>query len=162
MALFKVNTGLRQAEVANLRWEWEVEIPELETPIFVIPREHTKYKLDRYVALNRIARSIIESCRGKHPEVVFTYKGNPIPAIYNSGWKAARRSERARRSPWLGLGSPKELRTRQGLPSALTRRSPRLGRMVMDQFFPIRCRRPRRNLPRRVVFRSINLSQRRW
>jgi hypothetical protein len=31
MALFKVDTGLRQAEVANLRWEWEVEIPELET-----------------------------------------------------------------------------------------------------------------------------------
>jgi predicted HicB family RNase H-like nuclease len=91
MALFKVNTGLRQAEVANLRWEWEVEIPELKTSIFVIPREHTKFALDRYVVLNRIARSIIESCRGRHPERVFTYKGNPITSIYNTGWKAARR-----------------------------------------------------------------------
>jgi integrase len=91
MALFKVNTGLRQAEVANLRWEWEVEIPELRTSIFVIPREHTKFALDRYVVLNRIARSIIESCRGRHPERVFTYKGNPITSIYNTGWKAARR-----------------------------------------------------------------------
>jgi integrase len=91
MALFKVNTGLRQAEVANLRWEWEVAIPELGTSIFVIPREHTKFELDRYVVLNRIARSVIESCRGKHPEVVFTFKGNPIPRLYNSGWKAARR-----------------------------------------------------------------------
>jgi integrase len=91
MALFKVNTGLRQAEVANLRWEWEVEIPELGTSIFVIPREHTKYELDRFVVLNRIARSIIESCRGRHPKAVFTYKGNPITTIYNSGWKAARR-----------------------------------------------------------------------
>ena len=91
MALFKVNTGLRQAEVANLRWEWEVAIPELGTSIFVIPREHTKFELDRYVVLNRIARSVIESCRGRHPESVFTYKGNPIPRLYNSGWKAARR-----------------------------------------------------------------------
>ena len=91
MALFKVNTGLRQAEVANLRWEWEVDIPELGTSIFVIPREHTKFELDRYVVLNRIARSVIESCRGRHPESVFTYKGDPIPRLYNSGWKAARR-----------------------------------------------------------------------
>ena len=91
MALFKVNTGLRQAEVTNLRWEWEVEIPELRTSIFVIPREHTKFELDRYVVLNRIARSVIESCRGKHPESVFTYQGKPITKMYNSGWKAARR-----------------------------------------------------------------------
>jgi integrase len=91
MALFKVNTGLRQAEVASLRWEWEVEIPELHTSIFVIPREHTKLELDRHVVLNRVARSIIESCRGEHPEVVFTYEGHPVEKLYNSGWKAARR-----------------------------------------------------------------------
>jgi predicted HicB family RNase H-like nuclease len=91
MALFKVNTGLRQAEVVNLRWEWEVEIPELRTSIFVIPREHTKFELDRYVVFNRIARSVIETCRGLHPERVFTYKGKPITNMYNSGWKAARR-----------------------------------------------------------------------
>lgn len=91
MALFKVNTGLRQAEVAGSRWKWEVEIPELGTSIFVIPREHTKLELDRYVVLNRIARSIIESRRGKHPEFVFTYDGNPVTKIYNCGWKGARR-----------------------------------------------------------------------
>jgi integrase len=91
MALFKVNTGLRQAEVVNLRWEWEVEIPELQTSIFVIPREYTKFELDRYVVLNRIARSVIESCRGRHSERVFTYKGSPITKMYNAGWKAARR-----------------------------------------------------------------------
>ena len=31
MALFKVNTGCREQEVCGLRWEWEVEVPELET-----------------------------------------------------------------------------------------------------------------------------------
>jgi len=30
MALFKVYTGCRDQEVCGLRWEWEVEVPELE------------------------------------------------------------------------------------------------------------------------------------
>jgi integrase len=37
MALFKVNTGCREQEVCSLRWEWEVEFPELETSVFIIP-----------------------------------------------------------------------------------------------------------------------------
>jgi integrase len=106
MALFKVNTGLRQAEVASLRWEWEVEIPELHTSIFVIPREHTKLELDRYVVLNRIARSIIESCRGEHPEVVFTYEGHPVEKLYNTGWKAARRRAAERYPGEIGRPCP--------------------------------------------------------
>jgi hypothetical protein len=111
MALFKVNTGLRQAEVAQLRWEWEVEIPELGTSIFVIPREYTKLELDRYVVLNRIARSIIEGCRGKHKEVVFTYGGNPIDKIYNSGWKSARRRAALRYEKELNRPCPTGFRS---------------------------------------------------
>ena len=37
MALFKVNTGLREQEVCGLKWEYEVRVPELETSVFVIP-----------------------------------------------------------------------------------------------------------------------------
>lgn len=96
MALFKVNTGTREQEVTNLRWQWEVVIPELSTSIFVIPRDYVKNALDRYVVLNRIARSVIENCRGKHPEFVFTREGSPVTHIYNSGWKAARRRASAR------------------------------------------------------------------
>ena len=94
MALFKVNTGLREQEVVNLRWSWEVRVPELgdNTSVFVIPREYVKNGLDRYVVLNRIAHSVIESCRGqRHPEFVFTRDGKPVAGINNSGWKAARR-----------------------------------------------------------------------
>ena len=29
MAMFKVNTGTREQEVCQLRWEWEIEVPEL-------------------------------------------------------------------------------------------------------------------------------------
>jgi integrase len=37
MALFKVNTGCREQEVCKLKWEWEVQVPELSTPVFIIP-----------------------------------------------------------------------------------------------------------------------------
>ncbi len=90
MALFKVNTGCREAEVCNLRWEWEVEVPALNTSVFIIPKEKVKNRQDRLVVLNRVAKAIIDEMRGKHPEYVFTYKGKPIRRIYNSAWKRAR------------------------------------------------------------------------
>ncbi|MEA3188157.1 MAG: hypothetical protein QOD99_1987 [Chthoniobacter sp.] len=111
MALFKVNTGIREQEVVNLRWQWEVAIPELGTSIFVIPRDYVKNALDRYVVLNRIARSVIESCRDKHPEFVFTREGSPVTHIYNSGWKAARRRAAARYERELGCPCPAGFRS---------------------------------------------------
>jgi hypothetical protein len=56
MALFKVNTGLREQEVVNLRWSWEVKVPELAASVFVIPRAYVKSTIDR-----RIARSAVKS-----------------------------------------------------------------------------------------------------
>lgn len=41
--------------------------------------------------LNRIAKSIIDSARGEHPEFVFTYKGHPVNNINNSAWKRVRK-----------------------------------------------------------------------
>lgn len=38
MALSKVDTGLREQEVVNLRWDWEVKVPGLAASVFVIPR----------------------------------------------------------------------------------------------------------------------------
>jgi integrase len=111
MALFKVNTGLREQEVLQLRWRWEAEIPELGTSIFVIPRDYVKNALDRYVALNRIARSVIESARGRHREFVFTCEGRPVNRIYNSGWKAARRRAAARYEREFGRPCPAGFRS---------------------------------------------------
>ena len=73
MALFKVNSGCRDAEVCGLRWEWEVEVPELETSVFVIPGDRVKNGADRLVVLNSVARSIVDEQRGLHPEYVFVY-----------------------------------------------------------------------------------------
>ena len=47
------------------------------------------------MVLNRIARSVIESVRGKHPEFVFVREGkdglsSPVRSMNNTAWKRAR------------------------------------------------------------------------
>ncbi len=91
MALFKVNTGCRQAEICQLRWQWEANVPELNSSVFIIPAEHVKNREERLIVLNRVAKSVIDSVRGRHPTHVFTYCGHPIGVMNNSGWKSARR-----------------------------------------------------------------------
>ena len=90
IALFDVNTGLRAAELCGLRWSWEIQVPELDTSVFMLPEETTKNGEERIVVLNRIARSVIESQRGKHHEYVFTYNGERIARINNHAWRKAR------------------------------------------------------------------------
>lgn len=92
MALFAVNSGCRDKEICCLKWDWEVSvaIPEIRS-VFIIPGLYTKNGEDRLVILNRIARSVIEQQRGKHPKFVFTYKGKSISRMMNNGWKLARR-----------------------------------------------------------------------
>ena len=96
MALFKVNTGLREQEVCYLKWEYEVKVPELETSVFIIPGTHVKNGDERLVVLNRVARSVIERQRGRHPVYVFVHargregEMHPVTKMNNTAWKAAR------------------------------------------------------------------------
>ena len=95
MALFKVNTGTREQEVCNLRWDYEVMVPELKTSVFLIPGDLVKNGEERLVVLNRVAKSVIDSQRGVHPTHVFTRTikdGHPsrLTKMYNTAWKAAR------------------------------------------------------------------------
>ena len=69
-----LNTGLRDQELCQLRWDWEITVPEIGASVFVIPAERAKNREERVVMLNRIAREVIERQRGKHPERVFTYE----------------------------------------------------------------------------------------
>lgn len=92
MTLFKVNTGCRQEEVCGLKWEYECDIPELDTTVFIIPKKVVKNKEDRLIVLNRVSRSVIEAQRGKHSEYVFPYRGHRIGKINNSAWKRAVKS----------------------------------------------------------------------
>ena len=90
MALFKVNTGAREQEVCQLRWEWEVVVPELNTSVFLVPCHLVKNREDRLIILNPIAKSIIESQHGKHDTPVFTNTGRPVGDINNTAWQHAR------------------------------------------------------------------------
>ena len=96
MALFKVNTGTREQEVCTLRWQDEVKVPELETSVFIIPGSRVKNGDDRLVVLNRVACSVIEAQRGRHPDYVFAHPRAkdsmciPVTKMYNTAWRSAR------------------------------------------------------------------------
>ena len=90
MAQFKVNTGCRQSEVCGLRWEWEIPVPQMDTSVFIIPRERVKNREERLIVLNRHARAVVQEMRGMHPEYVFTYEGRPVQKMYGAAWRKAR------------------------------------------------------------------------
>jgi integrase len=90
MVLFKVNTGTRQKEVCELRWEWEYAIPELDTSIFIVPAAYVKNKADRIIVLNTVAAQVLESRRKSHKTHVFSYRGKPLQRMNNSAWRKAR------------------------------------------------------------------------
>ncbi len=121
MALYKVNVGCRQQEVCQLRWDWEVQVPELNTSVFIIPgwivegdttKGLVKNRDDRLHVLNRIARSVIKECRANRPSqhlerclihrrggkcncaftYAFTYKGYKVGKMHNTAWKNAWRA----------------------------------------------------------------------
>jgi len=73
-----------------LRWDWEVEVPELATSVFIIPSTRVKNGEERLVVLNRVARSVIAARRGINPTFVFTCGGSPIRRMLTSGWIRAR------------------------------------------------------------------------
>jgi len=91
MALFAVNTGLRDSNVCGLEWTWEVAIPELGRSVFVIPPEAFKSKRPHVVILNDVAWSIVEAQRSLHPIWVFPFRGRRIDRMNNNGWQRARR-----------------------------------------------------------------------
>ena len=90
MALFAVNTGCRDQEICQLRWEWEVNVPELDTSVFIIPGFRVKNSEERLVVLNSVAGSVVASRRKRHATHVFDYDGRPLSRMLTSAWKRAR------------------------------------------------------------------------
>jgi integrase len=103
MALFAVNTGLREQGVCMLRWDWEVPIPELKTSVFITPAyaidfgeagiwKGEKNDEDQVVVLNRIAKKVIEIQRARRKPGcpwVFPYRGKPLGKMNNTAWRNA-------------------------------------------------------------------------
>jgi integrase len=88
-ALYAVNTGCREQEVCQLRWEWEVKVPALDTSVFILPESLTKTSTERVVVLNSIARRVVKARRGIDEHHVFTYRGKPLGKLRTSAWRRA-------------------------------------------------------------------------
>lgn len=110
MALFILNTAIRDEVACNLQWEWEVFVEQLGVSIFVVPKEHVKadleHKRDMVLVCNTLAQKVIDQQRGKHPSHVFVYRRElgkhrqgekereyrPIETMNNTAWQNARRA----------------------------------------------------------------------
>lgn len=94
MALYGLHTGCRQGEITALQWEWLMEKDGIR--YVVVPGNMTKNGESRPVVLNRVAATVVDVCRGRHPTHVFTYKprGNrpyrPVDRLRNTAWRRAR------------------------------------------------------------------------
>lgn len=100
MAIFKINTGCREQEVCQLKWKWEIRVPELNASVFIIPSHVVKQGKrtqlvkngeDRLIVLNDAAKAVIEQLRGINSEYVFSYRDKPVTKMNNTAWKRARK-----------------------------------------------------------------------
>ena len=107
MALFVLNTGVRDDVVCSLQWNWEIRVPQLGISVFEVPKEHVKgRRRSRVVVCNSVAQSVVESVRGQHETFVFVWRRErrvridlpptmsyrPIEMMNNTAWQRARRA----------------------------------------------------------------------
>jgi len=85
MARFSLATGLREANVTNLRWS-QVDLSRACAWIY---HDEAKGKRAIAVPLNEDALGVIRRQQGKHPEYVFQYKGIPVKKAGTAAWKKA-------------------------------------------------------------------------
>ena len=106
MSLFTLTTGVRDDVVCSLRWEWEIQVPEIGVSVFEVPKRHVKgRKRSRILVCNSVAQSVVESVRGQHEDFVFVYRRErvknvdlaplmpyrAIETMNNTAWQRARR-----------------------------------------------------------------------
>jgi len=77
MALFAVETGLRQANVLGLRWDKV----DLDRRLVWVEAEDTKSDEALPVPLSDGAMDVLKTKQGEHDEFVFTYRGKPIKEV---------------------------------------------------------------------------------
>ena len=90
--LFMTATGMRGNVVRELRWDWEVPVPEINASVFLCPGwTNDKAAADEFLLpLNSVASSIVDSQRGLHPTFVFpSPRGNKLGQLSNEMWYRA-------------------------------------------------------------------------
>ena len=90
MALFALNTGLRDQEICGMKWDDEFKVNGLDTSVFIISEERAKNEHERIVPLNSAASAIVQSRRDNNSDYVFDYQGRKLDRINNKAWRKAR------------------------------------------------------------------------
>jgi integrase len=96
MALFLINTGVRDQELCSLRWSWQQG-----DDLFELPEQYSKNGLERFVVLNSVAQSVLKKQIGKDQFRVF-----PRTRVYGKGWRNARVRAANRYEAELGMECP--------------------------------------------------------
>ena len=99
MAAFSLHTGLRQRNVKELRWSQV----DLDRGHVWIHAEQAKAGKGIAVPLTVQATEVLRSQAGKHPDFVFTFRGNRILWVNNSAWKSALRRAGIKDFRWHDL-----------------------------------------------------------
>lgn len=118
---YMANAGPRSViDCCSLRWEWERRVPELDmtdlkVSLFVLPT--SKNGEERVLVHNRIAQEIIDRQRGRHPEMVWTWRRTPKMAyrpladLNTTAWVNGRDRAAAKYQSVLGRPCPEGFRT---------------------------------------------------
>lgn len=85
MARFALATGLRAANITGMRWDQV----DLERRMAWVHPDQAKARRAIPVPLNGEAVSVLQEQRGKHREVVFTFRGEPVTATTTKAWYSA-------------------------------------------------------------------------
>ncbi len=85
MAIFTLETGLRQANVSGLTWSQV----DLERKCAWIHPDQAKARKAIPVPLSQAAIEVINKQAGKHKEYIFTYEGNKIANVSTRAWRKA-------------------------------------------------------------------------
>jgi len=104
-AQFAVNTGVRKAELFGLKWKDKIDIPGLDTFVFIL--RDTKNGKDRAVICNSLARESVGSQNGStyvFPSHHRGAAGNKL-SMSNSIWREA----------WAKAGLPEDPLIRKGI-----------------------------------------------
>lgn len=91
LAIWLLNTGIRQSELLNLRWSWRRFVPELDVYVFDIPGQYTKNKQDRVLVLNSLLQAQLVDIKQTDSDLVFPGKnGKKRHKVLTTNWKTAR------------------------------------------------------------------------
>ena len=85
MIEFTLATGLREANVTGMRWDWI----DLERRLAWIPAERSKSGRVIRVPLNDLSMDVLRRRQGDHPTWVFTYRGRRVKKANRDGFRAA-------------------------------------------------------------------------